>query len=385
MSNCELLQLKSRKNLHHIYQQALHAVAGDRAVAKQLRDNKLTGFWYLIAIGKAAAAMTQGALAELQLVRGLVISKHQHIDAALYDDTRLYCIESDHPVPGDASFQAGDALINFINQLPDDAQCLFLISGGTSSLVEVLAPNTTKSDIQELTQHLLANAYSIQQINAARQKLSSIKAGKLWQFLQQRKVHALLISDVPNDDPAIIGSGLLFPSAALFTWQICASSTLACQAAAQAAEALGYSVFLQTQFLECHAVEAGNLIAETLKQAAPGIYIWGAETTVQLPKNSGKGGRNQHLALAAAIAIENQPLLYILAAATDGTDGLTDDAGGLVDGQTIARGRLKGFDPRKELAKANSNIFLAASGDLLHTGVTGTNVMDLVIALKLQY
>ncbi len=373
----------ARKNLHHIYHQALHAVAGDSAVAKHLQNNKLTGNWYLIAIGKAAAAMTQGALAELQLVRGLVISKHQHIDAALYQDTRLDCIESDHPVPGDASFEAGEALINFINQLPDDAQCLFLISGGTSSLVEVLAPNCTKSDMQELTQHLLANAYSIQEINAARQKLSSIKGGGLWQFLQQRKVHALLISDVPNDDPAIIGSGLLFPSIkSNFTWQICASSTLACQAAAQTAETLGYSVFMQ-KFLECDAVEAGNLIADTLAQAAPGVYIWGAETTVQLPTNSGKGGRNQHLALAAAIAIENQPLVYILAAATDGTDGFTDDAGGLVDGQTLARGRLKGFDPAEELAKANSNIFLAASGDLLHTGVTGTNVMDLVIALKL--
>ncbi|WP_069471487.1 glycerate kinase type-2 family protein [Candidatus Marithrix sp. Canyon 246] len=374
-----------RQNLHHIYQQALQAVAGDRAVAKHLHNNKLTGLWYLIAIGKAAAAMTQGALAELQLIRGLVISKHHHIDAALYEDTRLNCIESNHPVPGDASFEAGEALINFINQLPDDAQCLFLISGGTSSLVEVLAPNCTKSDMQELTEHLLANAYSIQQINAKRQKLSRIKGGGLWQFLQQRKVHALLISDVPNDDPAIIGSGLLFPSdtAAFFTWQICASSTIACQAAAQAAKELGYSVFLQTQFLECDAVEAGNLIADTLKQAAPGIYIWGAETTVQLPTNSGKGGRNQHLALAAAIAIENQPQLYILAAATDGTDGLTDDAGGLVDGQTVARGRLKGFDPTAELANANSNIFLAASGDLLHTGVTGTNVMDFIIAIKL--
>jgi len=371
-----------RKNLHHIYQQALHAVAGDRAVRKQLQNNKLTGLWYLIAIGKAAAAMTQGALTELQLIRGLVISKHHHIDVALYEDTRLDCIESDHPVPGEASFQAGEALINFINQLPDDAQCLFLISGGTSSLVEVLAPNCTKSDMQQLTQHLLANAYSIQQINAQRQKLSRIKGGGLWQFLQQRKVHALLISDVPNDDPAIIGSGLLFPSPAFFTWQICASSTLACQAAAQAAEILGYSVFLQ-KFLECDAVEAANFIADTLVQAAPGIYIWGAETTVQLPTNSGKGGRNQHLALAAAIAIENQPQLYILAAATDGTDGLTDDAGGLVDGQTIARGRLRGFDPAEELAKANSNIFLAASGDLLHTGVTGTNVMDFIIAIKL--
>lgn len=376
-----------RENLHHIYHQALNAVAGDHAVANHLQNNKRTGLWYLIAIGKAAAAMTQGALAELQqqIIRGLVISKHHHIDSALYQDTRLNCIESDHPVPGDASFEAGEALIHFINQLPDDAQCLFLISGGTSSLVEVLAPNYTKSDMQQLTQHLLANAYSIQQINAKRQNLSSIKGGKLWQFLQQRRVHALLISDVPHDDPAIIGSGLLFPSdtTACFTWQICASSTLACQAAAQAAKALGYSVFLQTQFLECDAVDAANLIANTLTQATPGIYIWSAETTVQLPTNSGKGGRNQHLALAAAIAIENQPQVYILAAATDGTDGLTDDAGGLVDGQTLARGRLKGFDSREELAKANSNIFLSASGDLLHTGVTGTNVMDLIIALKL--
>jgi glycerate-2-kinase len=108
----------ARQNLHNIYQQALHAIAGDRAVCKQLQNNKLTGNWYLIAIGKAAAAMTQGALTELQLVvRGLVISKHQHIDASLYDDTRLDCIESDHPVPGDASFEAGEAFSNVTEQV----------------------------------------------------------------------------------------------------------------------------------------------------------------------------------------------------------------------------------------------------------------------------
>ncbi|HKH19318.1 MAG TPA: MOFRL family protein, partial [Gammaproteobacteria bacterium] len=111
--------------------------------------------------------------------------------------------------------------------------------------------------------------------------------------------------------------------------------------------------------------------------------IWGGETAVTLPSNPGRGGRNQHLALAAALELQGKEKLYMLAAGTDGTDGPTDDAGALVDGNTISRGEANGLDAQDCLRRANGGTFLEASGDLIRTGPSGTNVMDLVIGLKL--
>ncbi len=117
-------------------------------------------------------------------------------------------------------------------------------------------------------------------------------------------------------------------------------------------------------------------------QGPPGLHIWGGETTVMLPPEPGRGGRNQHLALAAAAELAGTPGVYFLSAGTDGTDGPTDDAGALVDGGTLERAALDGFEARSCLAAANAGSLLESSGDLVQTGPTGTNVMDLMIGLK---
>jgi len=136
------------------------------------------------------------------------------------------------------------------------------------------------------------------------------------------------------------------------------------------------------EFLSSDAEQAAKNCVAFLTDQADGVYIWGGETTVTLPANPGRGGRNQHFALAAALALENTENITLLCAATDGSDGITEDTGALVDGQTLARGRLENLDPVDCLKRADAGTFLAASGDLIHTGPTGTNVMDVVIALK---
>jgi hydroxypyruvate reductase len=164
---------------------------------------------------------------------------------------------------------------------------------------------------------------------------------------------------------------------------VVASREAAVKAAAARARELGYRVEVVDDLLEGDALEAGRACAREVLGGPPGMRLWSGETTVRLPPNPGRGGRNQALALAAATGLEGYEHAWLLAAGTDGTDGPTEDAGALVDGSTIARGREQGIDPAEALARADSGCFLAASGDLVHTGPTGTNVMDLVIGLKL--
>jgi hydroxypyruvate reductase len=130
------------------------------------------------------------------------------------------------------------------------------------------------------------------------------------------------------------------------------------------------------------AAACGATVARSLLAAKPGIHVWGGETVVRLPSDPGRGGRNQQLALAAAEVLQGREDILLLAAGSDGSDGASEDAGALVDGDTISRGRDAGFDAPACLAAADAGSFLEASGDLLHTGPTGTNVMDLIIALK---
>jgi hydroxypyruvate reductase len=246
-------------------------------------------------------------------------------------------------------------------------------------------------------------------MNRIRRSLSCIKGGKLLHYLQDVSAsRVLLISDVMGDDLSAIGSGLLYPSAVDVTpdelpdplrswWRTCdtskpdhelphvvvASLDQAMEAAAEKARSLGLAVTVHQQKLEGDAALTGQELAHSLRHTLePGIHIWGGETTVTLPEHPGRGGRNQHLALSAAQELEGTQGLYLLAAGTDGTDGPTEDAGGLVDGGTINRGKLDGLLVAEHLKAADAGSYLAASGDLVSTGPTGTNVMDLVIALK---
>jgi len=176
------------------------------------------------------------------------------------------------------------------------------------------------------------------------------------------------MSDVPSDDPAFVGSGP-FQSQ---TTQLVASNAMALAALGEDVQLVGT--------LSGDARRQGERIAEFVKQAAPGTYAWGGENTVILPEHPGRGGRCQHLALTVAVALQGVSGVQLLAACTDGVDGASEDAGALVDGGTVARIEAEGLNVEQALAEANSGVALAAAGDLLHTGPTGTNVMDIVIA-----
>jgi glycerate 2-kinase len=400
----------ARQLVYELFQAGLAAVDGQRCVADYLSRNPRHRPVSLVAVGKAACAMTRGALEVLdrQIVNGLVITKTGHGDEQLARDPRLRCIEAGHPLPNRDSLLAGETLCQFLQADADASGLLFLISGGASSLVEVLPDDLQLQQLLRANQWLMGSGLPIDDINRVRQTLSLIKGGGLLAHVKGRPTTVLLISDVPDDDPGIIGSGLLVPAeglpqtASLPEWlrspasrpipdrhlpdtvqhHIIATNKMALQAAADKGRALGYAVRVMEGPLTGDAQRAGQAIASQLQRLPEGIYLWGGETTVTLPAISGTGGRNQHLALSAAQALPAHADTVILAAGTDGTDGPTDYSGAIVDAGTLERGQQNGVDAGSCLQQADSGRYLAATGDLLQTGPTGTNVMDMVIAYK---
>lgn len=406
-----------RQQLLELFQIALDAVHGQHCVHRYLSEIDLSqSKCVVVAIGKAAHAMALGSESALgnRIVKGLLITKYQHTKPGELSG-KWHIIESAHPVPDEQSLVAGQALLDFIqDENYQQYPVIFLLSGGTSSLVEVLLHEHTHDVLQQVNNWLMASGLAIDQVNQIRKSLSQIKGGKLLHHLQNRKVYALLISDVPGDHPHIIGSGLLFPHHGHYEaidipeWlselipgsentetppehhvshEIIASNSLAIEAIVQAVHKAQHfadaEVFAHDEFLEGDAEKKGKELARFLiNEAKPGIHVWGGETTVNLPESPGRGGRNQHLALSAALVLKDSSNITLLAAGTDGTDGPTDDAGAIVDSGTISRGELSGLDANNCLANTDSGTFLEASGDLLSTGPTGTNVMDLVIAIK---
>ncbi len=398
----------ARSRVLEIFAAALRRVDGRAAVQQALAGRSLEPC-AVLALGKAADAMLQGA-AELlgeRLASALLITKHGHADRGRWRGSAVRVLESSHPVPDASSLAAGRELLGFVSELPRDLPLLALISGGASALVEVPLPGVTLEQLRRANAWLLASGLPIGEINKVRKSLSTIKGGGLLACLGDRPVLGLLISDVPGDDPASIGSGLLVPTPPgvlpdLPDWlaalvgtgespdfpgaapELVLVATLAdaLAAAATAAAQAGLAVHRHTAFLEGEAAVVGRRIASYLRGAAAGLHLWGGETTVTLPATPGRGGRNQHLALAAAQQLAGRKGIVLLAAGTDGTDGPTPDAGGLIDGGTWQRVLDAGLDPALALQRASAGTALEASGDLVHTGPTGTNVMDLVIALK---
>jgi len=395
-----------RSTLLQLYPAALNAVRGNIVVKKALAKIDHLQNCHLLAIGKAAEAMSLGAIDQLgaSIKTGMIISKRGHFESNLPSDARFECIEANHPIPANDSLIAGKKLTRYLQQLPDDAHCLVLISGGASSLAEVLQEGWNLKELQKINRHLLENAHPIEEINAVRCQLSKIKAGGLWHYIGSRQVTCLMISDVEGDGPAVIGSGLLFPSDATipsalpskwlkrfkhtrpvrpnhFHWEIIATLNDAKQAIARTAIEMGYRVKITNKFLHGDAARLATQCAKQLKQTDVDIIIWGGETTVQLPNNPPKGGRNQHFALAAAIELAGSNCALI-SLGTDGSDGTTEAAGGIIDGQTLARGTTQSLSAKQHLQQARAYAFLQATGDLVITGATGTNVMDIVIGVK---
>ncbi|MEY2920307.1 MAG: hypothetical protein RL261_1612, partial [Pseudomonadota bacterium] len=204
--------MTTRKILLTCLRAALVAVDGRRAVHQELIRRPLRGHWHLVAIGKAAAAMAQGAVDALgsQVAGGVIVVPVEHVppgfDPAAHGLVVRY---GSHPLPDEASLAAGAAVADFVSALAADAQVLFLVSGGASSLVEWLVPGVDLDDLQALNHWALQSGAPIAQINATRRRISRLKGGGLARIAQGRRTHALMISDVPGDDPRVIGSGLL--------------------------------------------------------------------------------------------------------------------------------------------------------------------------------
>jgi hydroxypyruvate reductase len=399
-----------RAQLLQIFSDALKAVDGEQVVANHLQQLPESDMSLrVVAIGKAAGAMARGAARVLarRIEAGLIITKYGHSEPVLCTQPHWQCLEAGHPYPDQNSLEAGKALLEFVDTAGEQSRFLFLISGGSSALVEVLPDGMSLADLEQLNRELLHRSLNIEQINRVRQALSCIKGGRLGSRLRGRPALQLAISDVPGDAAHIIGSGLLVPSPAPppkleHPWSvfqarvppppataldnvdvhIIANNAQARRAAAASAERLGWSV---QEDAELHGAleEASQTIVQTLNSGAPGVYLWGGETHLDLPPQPGRGGRCQSLALRLAMALRDCPPCLVLAAGTDGTDGPTGDAGAVVDSQSVARGEGQNLDAEQALRDADAGRFLEQSGDLVHTGPTGTNVMDLIIALKL--
>jgi glycerate 2-kinase len=404
-----------RRLLQVIFDRALRAVDGRAGVAAALQQSPIAGPVVLIAVGKAAQAMTEGAHEALgsQIRGGLVVSKAGHLLPSKLAGMGFDALVGGHPIPDEGSLAAGGRLLETVAGADDAGTLLFLISGGASSLLEVPADGIGLPALRRLNAWLLGSGLPIEAVNRIRKAVSRIKGGGLLHFIEGRRTRALAISDVPGDDPGAIGSGLLVPARDLAvslrdldlpTWlrawvdaglaerteprgagpeiELVATLPMAKHAAAEAARGLGLAVHLYERFVDGDAAARGRELARQLIAGPPGLHVWGGETTVQLPERPGRGGRNTHLALAAALELAGREDCYLLSAGTDGTDGPTDDAGALVDGGTLERASLDGLDAAEALRCADSGTLLEASGDLIQTGPTGTNVMDLMLGLR---
>jgi glycerate 2-kinase len=405
----------ARRLLLDVFAAALRGVEGRVVVGRALAARPLDGPVWICAIGKAAHSMALGACDGMgrRVVGGLLITKPGHLDPSALAGVGIESLLGGHPVPDAGSLAAGRRLVRALDALPAQTEVLFLLSGGASSLVEVPVAGLDLADLRRMNQWLLGSGLPIDAVNRVRKSVSRIKGGGLLSPLGERPTRVLAISDVPGDDPGVIGSGLLVPEIGLAegiarlelpTWlsdwvergladrgplptrgpriELVATLETAKAAAADAGRRAGLAVRVDAQPVEGDAVFAGRRLARALLAGPPGLSIAGGETTLRLPDAPGRGGRNQHLALAAAIELAGHSDAVLLSAGTDGTDGPTEDAGALVDGATLERIRDAGLDAARGLERADSGTLLEASGDLIRTGPTGTNVMDLILGWR---
>ncbi len=392
------------------------------------------GIW-LIAAGKAAVPMAQAAVDGLgvSLARGVVVTKHEHA-AGHTLPARIEVIEAGHPVPDEAGLAGARAVARLALKATAAHRVLVLLSGGGSALLPLPADTLTLDDLQTTTALLLQAGATIDEINAVRKHLSQLKGGQLARRAAPAPIVALILSDVVGDPLDVIASGPTAPDPTTFaeaqavlarydlhacvpaTVQetlaagaagelsetpkpgdplfarvrnlIIGSNRMAAQAAVAAAEQLGYRALLLSTFVEGEAREVGRVAAALVKGiraygdplAPPACLAWSGETTVTV-RGDGRGGRNQELALAAALALRGRPDWAIMALATDGADGPTDAAGAIVDGETIPLARELGWNPHATLADNNTYPLLDAVGALMNIGPTGTNVNDLLVIL----
>lgn len=359
--------------LIHLWGEAVKSVRGDVAVQRAISDGHVDAPQYIIAVGKAAAAMAVPACRTWPDIPCLVVTKYGHGTEAPPHAT---VIEAAHPVPDASSLEAGRALQEAVAACAPGSHLLMLVSGGASALAEVLDDGLTLEELSASTNELLASGATIAAMNVHRTARSQIKGGKLLAGFKGAQVTTLALSDVEGDALATIGSGIGdAPAAPAFDFQphIVASNTIARAAAASAS---ARPVTLNAETLYGDIADLALRIADHLKSAPAGLTVLGGEPVTLLPDDPGTGGRNMALALHLAREIAGVNDLHILVAGTDGTDGPTDAAGAIVDGTTWQDSGAEA------LARADAYPWLEARGALLKSGPTGTNVADLLLAIK---
>ena len=403
-----------------IISSSIAAVLPDEAVRRALTGRSFPGDVVLIAIGKAAWRMASAAHAALgeAITRGVVITKYDHSEGPI---GHLEIIEAGHPVPDENGIRGAKRALALVSGLTANDTVLFLISGGGSALFELPMKGVTLDDIADLTRQLLACGADITEINALRKRLSAVKGGRFGKACAPAKVLSIILSDVLGDPIDAIASGPAAPDSATcddvrrilrkyalripdhilplleqetpkhlagVETAITGNVSALCQAAAQCAANLGYTPLILTTTLSCEAREAGSMLAAMAREIRqsgqpiqpPCAVIMGGETVVHL-RGKGKGGRNQELALAAAKGIAGLEDVCIFSLGSDGTDGPTDAAGGIVTGEFAALCKARGFSIDDALAGNNAYPLLQAMDALLMTGPTGTNVNDVAVLL----
>ena len=398
-----------------IIQEALAACLPDQAVRRALEGKTFgTGRVFLVAIGKAAWQMAScaGSLLGDRLEAGVVVTKHGHSQGEI---PRCTIIEGGHPVPDADSFRGTRAAMDLVQDLTAEDTVVFLVSGGGSALFE--SPLIPEEELTALTQELLACGADIVEMNTIRKRLSAVKGGRFAQLCAPAQVYAIVLSDILGDPLDMIASGPAYPDQSTCAQAqaivekyglhlsaqaqellrqetpkvldnvetvITGSVRELCAAAGAACQELGYEAVLLTDQLCCQAKEAGSFlasIARTHQDTARSLaFLAGGETVVQLTGH-GLGGRNQELALAAAEGIAGLEDTVVFSLGSDGTDGPTDAAGGMVDGTTKARLAQAGLTIHQVLADNDAYHALGKVDGLIHTGPTGTNVNDVSVVL----
>ena len=370
---------KRKEDLLSIWQAAVAAVSGEAAVENAVQADSDFIPDQIIAVGKAAVGMCRGALNQFGECPALVVTKYDHADEDILSRNNVRVIESAHPIPDQKSLEAGQAMLDCVSSMGSDSRLLLLVSGGASALAESLSDDLTLNDLQAVTDEMISTGKTIGQINSKRKEMSLIKDGKLLAAFKGVEARVYAISDVEGDSIATIGSGIgdCHRAKAKATSTIIASNQIARQRASQCAESLGLEVKHNKESLYDDVFKLAPEIGKYLQQVDEGVYIWGGEPTVILPDNPGRGGRNQALALAVSEHLLNNDNISLLVAGTDGSDGPTNAAGGLVDGNTFRDTKAA----RKALAAADAGTYLEQHESLFVTGPTNTNVMDLAIAI----
>lgn len=385
---------------------------------------------FVIGAGKAGAPMAQACEEILgdRLTDGCVVVKYGHQAPT----RRVRILQAGHPIPDQACLDAGAQIQAMAEAAGEEDLVICLLSGGGSALLESLPPTISLADLQTTTDLLLASGATIYEVNTIRKHISLLKGGQLARLVSPATLLTLVLSDVVGSPLDVIASGPTTPDASTWsdTWAIIekydlaerlpasvwvrlqagltgelpdtpklgdpifarthtaiiADNAMAAGAAAQAAEQQGYHSLILSTFIEGEASEIAKVAVALGREVLsyhrpvppPACLILGGETTVTLGESPGKGGRNQELALAAALAMAGTSGMTIVALATDGSDGPTDAAGGVVDGQTVARGQALGLEASHALRRHDAYPFLEKTGALLRTGPTRTNVNDLI-------